>query len=306
MTETLAPSQPLVTVGVPVRNGASMLAAALETVVRQTWSHLEIIISDNGSTDGTAEICQRFAAADPRIRYHRQERFLSAFENFEFVLQQAQGEFFLWAAYDDLRSENFVEVLVAGLQQHPTAILAFSDLLVGTPQQGWQPARAFQCENTSRSVLKRLHVTASRQCYHIYGVWRTAAIRRSAFRNTFFWPDLPVMMGASALGTFIHVPGATFSYYEVPKTNEDRLKADSNVGRKRFLILRVTWGTFRNLISVGAPLLAPIAAWFVFAKRLHAWIDIEVRGVCYRLSPDWIRLAWRGLKQRLRRHPPVE
>lgn len=294
------------TVGVPVRNGGGLLEAALESVVRQTWSPLEIIISDNGSTDGTAEICQRFAAADSRIRYHRQERFLSAFENFEFVLRQARGEYFLWAAHDDLRSENFVEVLVAGLERSPDAVLAFSDLLVGTPEQGWRPATGFRCDNTSPSVLRRLSVTANRQCYHIYGVWRTAAIRRSAFRNSFFWPDLPVMMGASALGTFVSVPGATFSYYEVPKTNEDRLKSDSNVRRKRFLILRVTWQTFRNLCTVGHAGLAPIAAWFVFSRRVRAWLDIDVRGWCYRHSPAWVRSGWRRLKAGVYGQAPSE
>ena len=55
MSATAASSQPLVTVGVPVRNGGGLLEAALESVVRQTWSPLEIIISDNGRGIDTAK-----------------------------------------------------------------------------------------------------------------------------------------------------------------------------------------------------------------------------------------------------------
>ena len=64
---------PRVSVGVPVYNGEKYLAATVESILNQTYSDLELIVSDNGSTDGTRAICEAFAARDPRFRYYREE-----------------------------------------------------------------------------------------------------------------------------------------------------------------------------------------------------------------------------------------
>jgi cellulose synthase/poly-beta-1,6-N-acetylglucosamine synthase-like glycosyltransferase len=64
---------PLVSIGLPVYNGERFLAQALDSLLGQTLGDLEIIVSDNASTDRTAEICKDYAARDARIRYIRQE-----------------------------------------------------------------------------------------------------------------------------------------------------------------------------------------------------------------------------------------
>ena len=58
-------------IGLAVYNGEKYLAEAIESLLAQTFRDFELIISDNASTDGTAEICERYAARDPRIRYSR-------------------------------------------------------------------------------------------------------------------------------------------------------------------------------------------------------------------------------------------
>ncbi len=66
------PSQtPLVSIALPVYNGADTVAHVVESVLAQTHSNLELVISDNASTDGTQEICRRFARADSRVVYQR-------------------------------------------------------------------------------------------------------------------------------------------------------------------------------------------------------------------------------------------
>jgi len=61
--------RPRVSIGVPVYNGERYLAQALESIFAQTYQNFELIISDNGSSDGTEAICRGYAAADSRIRY---------------------------------------------------------------------------------------------------------------------------------------------------------------------------------------------------------------------------------------------
>ena len=117
MTNNVEPiTAPLVSIGLPVYNGARKVIAAIEGILAQTYRNFELIISDNCSTDETEKICRNFAAKDKRIKYIRQAENIGALKNFKFVLEQAQGQYFFWAACDDWRSPDFVEVNVAFLE----------------------------------------------------------------------------------------------------------------------------------------------------------------------------------------------
>ena len=61
-----------VTIGMPVFNGANYVGEAVESILAQTFGDLELVISDNASTDATEQICRDMAARDRRIRYLRQ------------------------------------------------------------------------------------------------------------------------------------------------------------------------------------------------------------------------------------------
>jgi len=98
-----------VSIGMPVYNGEPFIREALDSLLSQSFTDYEFIISDNASTDGTEAICREYAAKDARIRYVRQMENLGATANFNVVLDEAIGEFFMWAAADDKRSENFIE-----------------------------------------------------------------------------------------------------------------------------------------------------------------------------------------------------
>ncbi len=112
-------SNPRVSIGVPVYNGAATLDAMFRALLQQTFRDFEIIISDNASTDATAAICAKYAAQDARIRYFRQAKNIGAERNFEFVLDQARGPYFMWSASDDIRSQEFLEENVGFLETHP-------------------------------------------------------------------------------------------------------------------------------------------------------------------------------------------
>jgi glycosyltransferase involved in cell wall biosynthesis len=87
----MASPLPLVTLGLPVYNGEKYIEQALQSLKAQTWPALEILISDNASTDGTAAICQRLAEGDARIRYIRQPTNIGAKNNFDFLVEEARG-----------------------------------------------------------------------------------------------------------------------------------------------------------------------------------------------------------------------
>jgi glycosyltransferase involved in cell wall biosynthesis len=92
---------PLVSVGLPVRNGAERIERVVKSVLTQDHQDLELVISDNASTDGTEQLCRELVAADSRITYHRHPENLGILNNFQAAIRLARGEFFRWVSDDD-------------------------------------------------------------------------------------------------------------------------------------------------------------------------------------------------------------
>jgi glycosyltransferase involved in cell wall biosynthesis len=117
-----------VSIGMPVFNGAKYIHQALDSLLAQTFRDFELIISDNASTDETGTICKSYAELDPRIRYVKQIENLGPSANFQFVLGQAKGEFFMWAAADDVWDVQWVETLYIRIRGDKT-IAGFGELV---------------------------------------------------------------------------------------------------------------------------------------------------------------------------------
>jgi glycosyltransferase involved in cell wall biosynthesis len=124
---------PLVTVGVPVYNGAQWFEKSLTCLRDQTFRDFEVLIYDNCSDDGTPEIAQRFCAEDPRFRYFRQPENKGEQRNFIEVMEAARSPYFMWRAADDISDLNYIEKLAALLQAHPEKDLAASRIVNAYP-----------------------------------------------------------------------------------------------------------------------------------------------------------------------------
>jgi glycosyltransferase involved in cell wall biosynthesis len=125
-----AQNLPTVSIGMPTYNRPQELRRALKAVVEQTYPHLEIIVSDNASPGEEVEaVVKEFMSRDKRIQYYRQTENYGPEHNFQFVLDKATGEFFMWASDDDWRAPEFVAELVTQLTNHPEASLAFCNFI---------------------------------------------------------------------------------------------------------------------------------------------------------------------------------
>jgi glycosyltransferase involved in cell wall biosynthesis len=100
---------PKLTIGIPVYNGELFIKKAIESILAQTFTDFELIISDNSSTDSTQKICQDFLVKDNRIQIFTQKKNIGVHRNFNFLLFQAKGEYFAWAAVDDHLDNDFME-----------------------------------------------------------------------------------------------------------------------------------------------------------------------------------------------------
>lgn len=121
-------NNPLVTIGIPVYNMESTVQRSLFSILSQTYKNLEIIISENASTDNTREIVDNIANSDSRIRVYHQASTISASLNFEFVLFKASGDYFKWHAADDLLDSDCINKYIHSFQPSSlTKNLIFSD-----------------------------------------------------------------------------------------------------------------------------------------------------------------------------------
>lgn len=128
VTESHYTSRPLVSIGLLTYNRPDGLKVALERITTQTYTALEIIVSDNHSDNGENIRSIIDACGDDRIKYYRQTSNIGAIPNFAFVVRQSSGAFFMWASDDDyFESADVVANLVAELSSAPDIALAFPD-----------------------------------------------------------------------------------------------------------------------------------------------------------------------------------
>lgn len=168
---------PRVSIGLPVYNGGAQLGEAIASLLAQDFTDFELLISDNGSTDGTETVCREFAARDPRIRYVRQPENLGVKRNFQFVLNEARCEYFLWAAHDDRWAPNYLTEMVQTLDARPDAFLATPRTEV-TLYRGDRIKHATHAPANDGSRLRVFRqLLRERSAVWIYGMYRTAPLR---------------------------------------------------------------------------------------------------------------------------------
>jgi glycosyltransferase involved in cell wall biosynthesis len=116
----------LVSVGVPVYNGERYLAETLDSLLAQTFTDYDIVISDNASTDRTAEICRRYRAKDPRISYFCNDENIGGALNFRRVFELSRGPYFHAGSCDDLYHPQFLERCVHALERDSSVVLSYA------------------------------------------------------------------------------------------------------------------------------------------------------------------------------------
>ena len=110
-----------------VYNSAQFIKKTLEALAAQDYPNLEILISDDASTDHTARICQRFCENSRKFQLIRQSHRLGWVNNVNALFAKARGEYLLIIPHDDIVDPTYVTKLVKALEMNPRAILAFSD-----------------------------------------------------------------------------------------------------------------------------------------------------------------------------------
>lgn len=204
---------PRVSVGVPVFQGERYLPAALDSLLAQTFTDFEVVVSDNGSRDGTEAICRRYAERDARVRYCREEENRGAAWNYNRVFRLARGELFKWAAHDDICEPEFLRRCVEAFDEEPpSTVLVY-------PRSAWIDARGdFVRDDRDRLVLTGRSGTMRslgllwrlNMANPIFGLLRSTALRRTRLIDSFVSSDYVLLYELALLGRFVEVPERLF------------------------------------------------------------------------------------------------
>ena len=212
---------PLITVGLPVFNGAAHLQVTINAILSQTYENIELIICDNASTDETVKIATLFTSQDNRVKLIKNDRNIGIFNNFSRVLQEASGEYFMWAAYDDLHSHDFIEECLRHLVANPNAVLCQTRVAVclEKPNQIIYYAD-LNSYNDKKSVESRYKETLYNfPAVAIYGLYKSDSAKAIPGFRSIPGGDLLWIQELSLAGEFIQSDKVLFQYIARAKWN---------------------------------------------------------------------------------------
>jgi glycosyltransferase involved in cell wall biosynthesis len=208
----------MVSIGMPVYNGELYLEEAIQSVLDQTFADFELIISDNASTDRTAEICAGYENRDVRIRYFRQERNLGAAPNYNFTAKQARGKYFKWSAHDDILEPDWLERCVEVLERYPEVQLAFprtlrideSGAVTGRyPDYGGMRLMSSRPSERFGDLVCKQH-----NCVAIFGLVRTSQLLETDMLSAREDSDRHLLVDLALRGPLFEVPEYLFKRRE--------------------------------------------------------------------------------------------
>ena len=199
-------NQSSVGIGLPVYNNAKYLPKLLDSIVNQTYPHITVYLSDDCSSDGSAEICQDYAASDNRIEYSRNEENIGANLNSRKVLASASTEYFMFSRGHEILSLNLVEECLQTLEENQESVLAFAttrwideeDNLIPDKPIGYFDTRGFDV--VTRCALA---LWGNYDCY--YGLSRTDVMKSIRGNEEIMAGDILSLFEKALLGSFAHV-----------------------------------------------------------------------------------------------------
>lgn len=280
----------MITLGLPVYNGQRYVAAAIESLLAQTWQDFELLISDNASTDNTVEICQSYARQDPRIRVFQHPQNRGAGWNFNFVVGQAQGTWFRWAACDDLIRPDYLAVCMQAANRNPQVVLINPDFVtIDGEGKPFDDAQFLDSSGCYRERLSTSQFAARREalmsrfpavryhyvlkhfvyCPEIFAVMRLDALKSTGLHRPYYGSDKMLLAEMALRGQLLDLPDPLFLWRRHHSQSMwvggagQRAKFVTGRQTRRQIpgFVRFNGGYVRRVLESGLPLTDQLACW---------------------------------------------
>jgi glycosyltransferase involved in cell wall biosynthesis len=217
---------PRVSVGLPVFNGELHLGQAVDSILGQSFTDLELIISDNGSTDRTPEICRSYAASDKRVRYFRNPENIGVARNYNIVFGHARGEYFKWASANDYCESSFIAECVAVLDRRQDVVLVCPHTHYVPPGVMMDDTHGLELLDDSPYVRFTTFLKLIRLNNVFNGLIRARALKRTGLNKNFRGSDVNVIAELALHGKFAVVPKLLFNR-RMDSLSATRLRSDA-------------------------------------------------------------------------------
>ncbi len=205
--------RPKVSIGLPVHNGERHIGETIRSILDQTLTDFELVIVDNASTDRTKAICEEFAAEDPRILYSQNLKNIGAGPNFNLSFTRCRGEYFKWAAHDDLLDAAYLESCVGELDREPSAVVCNTEIDLiddsGT-LLGPRDEELTLVDSDAPSERFRDLILGEHWCIDIFGVMRRKVLDQTPLIGSFIGSDRVLLAELGLRGRFLRVPRTLF------------------------------------------------------------------------------------------------
>lgn len=278
----MSSDHPKVSIGLPVFNGENFIREAVDSILSQTFEDFELIISDNASSDGTEAICRDYEARDKRIKYHRNSENLGAAANYTRVFSLASGEYFKWAAHDDVCGEDYLTKCVQVLDQDNSVVLCHSKTRLidkyGEEIKVFGPVASLDSDRPHLRFRAALGV--GEKIFLVWGLVRRNILGKTPLLGDFIGHDRPLFTRLSLFGRFYQVPEVLFSMREHDQRS----------------VYVHSWKKPRQAIQWHSPEMAGkliFPTWKLFNEHISAInkgpINLRERFLCYREMWDWCR-----------------
>lgn len=203
-----SPPPPSISIGLPVYNGARFLPQALESLLGQSFSDIELIVSDNASSDSTQNICTEYAARDARIRYVRQNVNIGAMRNWNFVAKQARGKYFKWSSASDYCAPDMLARCFAAMEAESDIVLCYGQTCLVDQETG----ELTEYSGNIEVMEDRPHERFSKLCGSLKlnnaygGLIRTDVLHRTKLNRLYSGGDIILMAELALMGRFRLLP----------------------------------------------------------------------------------------------------
>lgn len=218
-------SPPAISIGLPVYNGARFLPQTLDSLLGQSFSDIELIISDNASADNTQRICTEYAMRDSRVRYVRQDVNIGAMRNWNFVAKQARGKYFKWSSASDYCSPDMLTQCFAKMEADPRVILCYGRTCLVEEDTRKLTEYAYDIELMEGSPYERFSkLRLTLKLNNAYcGLVRTDALLSTRLNRLYPGGDMVLMAELALMGRFLLLPEILLYRRVGQETSSNRL-----------------------------------------------------------------------------------
>ena len=278
------PNTPMVSVGMPVFNGALTIREALESVLAQTHENLEVLVYNNGSTDGTEAVVLAIERDDPRVKYQAGNINLGSPHSFSETFRMSSGPYFMWLAADDRIEDSFVESGVTLLESDPNIgvsapvviahLESHDDPIYEVRVQGFEPDVPVFTKLVR--TIRQLPVTC------VYGLFRSEVLRTSELPISVYMADVAFMQEVALRTAIVCNPDQHLDYmmstkWKTPEEEYSQYAGENLTPRPAVPALLLLRERIRRLRGV-APTRRQWVTYSVFVAGAEMW-----------------RLGWRAL-----------